>query len=290
MASAIQRIREAVARLIALIVFRGPVVLTAGRARVIFDPRTGRLVPVIAGADGEGEGEGGWDGEGAGDGEGSGDGSGAGDGDGEGDGGDADGAGDGGSDDDKTDWKAMARKHERRAKAEKKRADDLAAEQKKIDDANKSEQERAVETAREEGRTAALTEAQKERRADRLEVAVTRLAARGIKVKDGDTEKTLRFEDPEDALVFIERAIAKGDLDEDDVFDENHKVKLDDIEVELAALLERKPRLAAGTNGGGEGERRAAGGADGGRGKGAGTGIEDMSVEDHIKRKQLANK
>jgi hypothetical protein len=192
-------------------------------------------------------------------------------------------------DDDKVDWKQMARKHERRAKKEKERADKLAADQKKADEEQKSDLQKAIDAAREEGKTAALTEAQKERRADRLENSVIRLAAKGVTVGEGDEAKTLKFDDPEDALTFIERAIAKGDLDEEDIFDDDGKVKTDAVEDELVALLKRKPKLAAengtgtGTGTGDKGRRQAGGSGDGGKGgKGGGKSLDEMSPEEHL--------
>lgn len=216
----------------------------------------------------EGEGGGGEGGEGEGEGEGEGAGEG---GEGEGAGkGEGEGAGKG-----EPDWKAESRKHERRAKAEKKRADELDAAQKERDKANQTDHEKAVATAREEAKAEALSEADVERRSDRLEVAVTRLAAKGVKVGTGDTAKTLKFSDPEDALVFIERAVAKGDLDSDDIFDKDGKVQTEAVTTALADLLQRKPNLAADANG------RATGSSDAGKGSGAGD-LDDESVAAHV--------
>lgn len=55
-------------------------------------------------------------------------------------------------DEDKTDWKAMARKHEREAKAN-------AKELEKLREQSKTDQEKAIDAAKTEGRTAALVEA-----------------------------------------------------------------------------------------------------------------------------------
>lgn len=174
------------------------------------------------------------------------------------------------------DWKAASRKHESRSKAERKRADQLAAELEELKKGNQTEQEKALDQARKEAKAEALTEAQQERRADRLDAAVTRLAAKGVTVKDGDKDKLVKFADPEDALVFIERAIAKGDVDADDIFDSEGKVQTDALTTELAGLLERKPNLAAS-----EGPGRPGGSSDAGRG-GSGTDLDDMDVEAHL--------
>lgn len=219
--------------------------------------------------DGDGSGDGGDGGSGDGDGDGEGSGSGdGGDGDGEGDGGAGSGSGE-------TDWKAQARKHERRAKQERKAREEAERKLREREDANKSEHEKALEKAREEAKREALTEAEKERRADRLEVAVTRLAARGVKVGDKDGVK---FADPEDALIYLERAIAKGDVDEDDIYDGDGKVQTDALATALGELLDRKPNLAAAS-----GTGKPSGSSDAGKG-GPGGDIEDLDVEGHLNR------
>jgi hypothetical protein len=164
------------------------------------------------------------------------------------------------------DWKAESRKHERRAKQERKAREELERKLKERDDADKSEQEKAIEKAREEAKTEALTESQKERRNDRLEVAVARNAAK-------------TFADVDDALVHIKRAIDNGDVDEDDIFDSEGKVQTEALKTALDDLLERKPHLKA-TPG------RAAGSADAGRGSGSGKSADDMSIDDHLKAVQ----
>lgn len=172
-----------------------------------------------------------------------------------------------GSDDD-PDWKQEARKHEKAAKemssrlgrASKER-DELLKKVEKLEDADKSDQQKALDKARKEARDEALGEAEKERRADRLEVAVTRIAAKGITIGSGDDAKTVRFEDPEDALIYVERDGT------DDLFDDDGKVKTKAVEEALADLLKRKPRLAA------DGENRPAGDADTRKG-GGGEGTE----------------
>jgi len=177
------------------------------------------------------------------------------------------------------DWKAESRKHEKRAKQERKDREALEARLRELEDAGKDEKEKAIEQARREGRDEALTEAQKERRADRLEVSVTRLAAKGVKVGDGDDAETVRFADPEDALLIVEREIARGDLDEDEIFDREGKVQTDALTTALANLLERKPHLRADAAGGGG--PRPSGDADAGKGKGP-KAEDDLSVDEHL--------
>lgn len=171
------------------------------------------------------------------------------------------------------DWKAMARKHERNAKKLLKEKADFEKALKEREDADKSEHEKAIEKAREEGRTQALTEAEKSRRADRLELATTRLAAKGVEIG----EKTVKFSDPEDAHVFIERAIAKGDLDADDIYDSEGKVQTDALSDALADLLRRKPNLAA------DSVPRPKGDADAGKGGGSSDGSPSSDPEEHFK-------
>lgn len=216
------------------------------------DTQRMRLVPPLAGADGEGEGEG--EGEAAGA---------AGD----GDEGDADGdEGDEGDGKDEPDWKRESRKHEARAKADKKRADALQAELDKIKNADKSDQEKAIDDAKAEVRA----ELDAERRHDRLEVAVTRLAAR-------------TFADTEDALIHLERAIKDGDVDQDDIFDNDGKVQTDAVKTALTELLERKPHLAAGDG------TPPPGDSDAGKGRGS-KGAEAMSPADHYEQIRAGKK
>lgn len=241
-----------------------------------------------AGGDGDGDGDEGGDGDGTDPGDGD-DGAGADDtgdeGDGDGDEGDA---GKGKGDDE--DWKWQARKHERRSKSEKKKREEAEAKLRKREEADKSEQEKAVDKAREEGRTAALTEAEKERRSDRLEVAVTRLANKPIEIGEGDDAKKVRFADSDDALLYIERAIGRGDIEVEEIFDGDGKVKSDALKAELAELLESKPhfQLRSSEGDGEPGKKKgktADGGADQGKGSGGGSKeLEEMSAEDHFKR------
>lgn len=183
------------------------------------------------------------------------------------------------------DWKEYARLWEKRAKRgnndaaakrERKKREAVEAKLRQRDDADKSEQEKAIEAARKEAREEALGEAEKDRRSDRLEVAVTRLAAKGVKVGDDDDAETVRFADPEDALLHLERAIDRGDVDEDDIYNENGRPNADAVTDALADLLTAKPHLRATGNGGAATGRK--GRSDAGRGKGASKTAADMSV------------
>jgi len=143
-----------------------------------------------------------------------------------------------------------------------KRIADLERQLKERADEDKSEQEKAIEKAREEGKAEAQTAAEKARRADRLDVAVTRAAAKS-------------FADPDDALMHIQRRISSGDIDEATIFDDEGKVDAEALKSSLGQLLEDKPHLAA--DGG-----RPRGDADAGR-RGGSTSLEEMSVDDHLK-------
>jgi uncharacterized phage infection (PIP) family protein YhgE len=184
------------------------------------------------------------------------------------------------------DWKAHSRKHEREAKKARKELEEERAKLKEREDADKSEQDKAIDKAREEGKTEALTVAEKDRRNDRLEVAVTRIASKPITLGEGDEAKPTKFADPEDAQVFLDRAISSGDLDADEVFGDDGKVKIDVVTIALKEILEERPRLAEAAADS-KLTPKAKGSADGGKGSGIGDGnkeLEDMSVEDHFKR------
>lgn len=270
-------------RLLFAVLLDRPIRVSLPVGRGHFFPRQGLVLPVISGADGADEG----DEEDAS--EGDGEDADAGGSDEEDDDGDGDAEG-GGTEKTADDYRKELRKSERRWKrtGEKNKTQIAELEQKLKDreDEDKSEQEKAVEKAKEEGRSEALTEAQKERRKDRLESAVTRAAAKKIKIGEGDDAKTVRFDDPEDAEIYLQRKIAKGDLDEDDLFDDAGKPKADVVAEALAEILEEKPRLAedSGSSDSGKSKKTADGDADQGKGKSAGSGVEDMSVEDHVKR------
>lgn len=178
------------------------------------------------------------------------------------------------------DWQAKARKHERDLKKERKVREETERKLKEREDADKSEQEKAIEAARDEARKEAMAEADKERRADRLESAVTRLALRGIERGEGDDAKTIKFADSEDALLRVERAISRGDIDVEEIYDSEGKVNTDALTTALGEILERNPHLAA--NGSGP---PPPGDPDTRKGTPAPSDLEAMTPADHEKRK-----
>lgn len=182
-----------------------------------------------------------------------------------------------GADKSEPDWKKMARKHEREAKKARKERDENAKKLKDREDADKSEQEKAIDEAKKTARTEAETSFETERRKDRLELATTKLAAKGVTIGEGDDAKTVKFADPEDALVHLERDIRNGDLDNEDIFDENGKVRSDQLEEALTDLLSRKPHLAASE----AGRAKVTGTADARKGSAPKT---ESSMEDEMKK------
>ena len=126
--------------------------------------------------------------------------------------------------------------------------------------ADLSDQERAIAEARDAARTEVLTEVERERRHDRLEAQVSRLAAKS-------------FADVDDALLHIEWRLTDGVISTEDIFDSDGKVIGDALTGALKTLLEEKPHLAATANGG-----RPAGDAD--AGKGAGAKSLDQQIRD----------
>jgi hypothetical protein len=174
------------------------------------------------------------------------------------------------------------RQTERNSRREGQRKDKeiekLRNQLKQREDADKTEQQKAVDEAREEGRKEIQEKVEAERRRDRLEVAATRLATRGVKIGKGDDAETVKFADPEDALVHLERAVRNGDVD--DPFDDNGKVKTDDLQEALVELLERKPHLRADE----PKKQERPGSADAGKGAGEAKGLDEMSTEEHFQR------
>lgn len=185
---------------------------------------------------------------------------------------DADADDDAAADDDKpagkgsdADWKRMARKHEREAKRARADRDALAAKLQERDAADQTEQEKAIEAARREAREEALSEAEKQRRADKLEMAVQRIGSvRGVTVGDGDDAKTVKFADPDDVQMWLDKQIERGEIDSDDIY-KNGKVDEAALSEELARLAAAKPGwlTTAGSNGG---SGRPAGDVDAGKG------------------------
>jgi hypothetical protein len=190
--------------------------------------------------------------------------------------------------DDKTDWKAMARKHEREAKKARAEAETHKTKLAEIEASNLSDQEKAIAKAREEARAEALTEAGTERRTDKIESAVTKIAAiKGVTVGEGDAAKTVKFSDPDDVQMWLERQIAKGDIDGDDIYKDG---KVDDAALTdaLTELAASKPGWLVGASAGAT-NGKPAGSADAGKG-GANKGLDSMSVEEHIKRKSIPSR
>lgn len=161
-------------------------------------------------------------------------------------------------------WRRESRKWEGRARKDKARADELAAKLQEHEDAAKSDQEKAVDAAARQAREEALSEAQKERRADKLEMAVSKVAAiRGVKVGVGDDAKTVKFVDPDDVLMWLEKQIERGDVDADAIYKDG-RVDEDALSDELARLAAAKPGWLAGASKGNGGT--PAGSVDAGRG------------------------
>ena len=182
-----------------------------------------------------------------------------------------------------TDWRAKARSWERTAKKAQKERSDYEKALKEREDADKSEHEKAVAAAREDGEKTAREAADKERRADRLETAAIRAASKGFKVTDEDgKETTLSFADPDDAWVYIERMIRRGDLDEDDLFDEHGKVKPEALNEALTELIQARPHLAANGANGVKPRGKVAGSADGGKGSSGAKELEDRTPEEWL--------
>lgn len=161
-------------------------------------------------------------------------------------------------------WKRDARKWEDRAKRNLAAREEAEKKLKERDDEGKSEQEKAVAAAARDARDSALSEAAKERRADKIEAAVVKLGGlRGVVVGSGDDAKTVKFADPDDAQMWLERQIETGAIDADDIYKDG-KVDEEALAGELAQLAEKKPGWLANAkkdNGG-----TPAGDADGGRG------------------------
>jgi hypothetical protein len=111
-------------------------------------------------------------------------------------------------------WKALARKHEATAKANS----DAAKRLKVIEDQAKSEADKATDRA---------TEAE-----TKIKAMTARVVRAEVKALAGQT-----FADPDDAAAFLDLA---------SYVDEDGEVDAAAITKDLAALLKRKPHLAAG--------------------------------------------
>lgn len=155
----------------------------------------------------------------------------------------------GGEGEDGTDWKAMARQWERRAKTHAKERDQLTRQLGEREENAKSEQEKLLDRARDEATAAARQEAAGELRTERLHSAVARAAAG-------------RFADVDDAIKLLDAG--------EDLFDQDGNVRRDELTTALDDLLDRKPHLAA--------TGRTTGSSDAGRAQSAGAPASDMST------------
>ncbi len=178
--------------------------------------------------------------------------------------------------------KRAARKHERRAERERRAREKAEAALDKLRKDGQSASEKAVEEAKEQARREAQEEIRAERRKDRLELATTRSAARGVTVDVDGEKKNVKFADPDDALIYVEASIRRGDLNEEDIFNDEGKVEADALDEALAEILEKKPQLAADAAGKGT-PRAPRGGSDAGKGSGGSADLESMSADDHFK-------
>lgn len=170
-------------------------------------------------------------------------------------------------------WRREARKWESRAKRNNAELAEARTKLQEREDADKSEQEKAVEAAARQAREEALTQAEKDRRADRLELAVVKIASvGGVKVDDKTTAK---FTDPDDVQMWLEKQIERGDIDADDIYKDG-KVNEDALASELVRLASAKPGWLVGA---GKANGTPAGSADGGRGTPRGAN----SVEEELK-------
>ncbi len=182
------------------------------------------------------------------------------------------------------DWKTKSRKNETRAKRAERELKEEREKREEREETDKSEHEKALEKAKKEGRAEVETKAAQERKADRLEVSVTRLAGKKLKVGEGDDAEEVRFADPEDALMHVERAISRDEIDAEDIFDKDGKVDPAALQKELVELLERKPHLRE-NSGSEKAPEPKKGDPDTRKGDPADGSLESMSAEDHAKRK-----
>ena len=188
------------------------------------------------------------------------------------------------------DWKREARRKERELKSAQRARAEAEEKLARATEANRSERERELDRAKKDVEAAVRAELEADRRGERLENKALALAARGVKVtvkEDGrDVERVLKFEDPDDAVTFLERAIKNRDTSMDELFDADGKIDGAALSEVLADILSTKPKLAAGDNGGGGGR----GSNDASRGGSAPAGdLESLSIDelykDHVKGK-----
>jgi hypothetical protein len=186
--------------------------------------------------------------------------------------------------DDVAHWKKMARQNERNLKKERADREAIAAKLKEREAADLSEQEKAIAKAREDATSEVTTKYEATIRADRIESSVTKLALKGLKGKDaGGNDITLKFADPDDAQLRLDRAIRTGDVAYDDLYADG-KVNTAAVTEFLTDLLEEHPRLRAEESNGG-GKQREVVDMDGGKGKGSGGGksLAEMTPDEHLK-------
>lgn len=132
-------------------------------------------------------------------------------------------------------FKARARKAEKAEKELRERLD-------KFEEQNKSESQKQIDKARKEAREEVLAEVERERRADRLQMAVAKRAR--------------ELADVDDVVLNLERAGV------DDLYDEDGRVIDKALDKQIQVLLSAKPHLKApgadgkpqGVVNGGEGE------------------------------------
>ena len=180
-------------------------------------------------------------------------------------------------------WQSKARKHERDLKKERKAREELEAKLAEFEQSKLSEQEKAIAKAREEAKAEVSSEYEKARRADRLEVAVMQIAtSKGVSIGDGDDAKTVKFTDPDDVQTWVERQIARGELDAEDIFEQGGKVNRDALMEVLTDLAKDKPHWL--TTNGNASTQKPAGDSDAGKGKPKLAGNE--SFADHLKAVQ----
>jgi hypothetical protein len=82
----------------------------------------------------------------------------------------------------------------------------------------------------------------------------------------------------------IKAAIADGEVDEAEIFDDDGKVKADGLQEALARILEDEPYLRSSDTPG-----KPKGNPDTRRGNAADTDLEAMSARDHERRKYPGN-
>lgn len=184
---------------------------------------------------------------------------------------------------DEPDWKKMSRRHERDAKKLRKDTEDLTRKLRERDDADKTEQQKAIDKARDDATAEVTTKYEAQQREDRIENAVTKLSLKGFKAKRDGKDITLRFADPDDAQLRLDRALRNGDLAYDEIYADG-KVQADAVTTFLTELLEEHPRLRAAENGNPTGKDQEPVDFDGGKGKdGGGKDLSAMSPDDHLK-------